>query len=820
MECPKCHSLNSDRARYCEDCGTLLATSSSDINETQTQASLPSAKEPVVGKVFAGRYFIIEELGAGGMGKVYRARDQKVNEIVALKLIKPEIANQPKVLERFRNELVIARKIVHKYVGRMFELMEAEGVHFITMEYIPGENLRVFIKRSREMTEGVIVTLAEQICEGLAEAHRMGVVHRDIKPSNIMIDREGNAKITDFGIARSFAGEGTISSGDITGTPDYMSPEQVDGKGIDAQSDIYSLGITLYEMSTGRLPFEGETPLSVAVKQRAAIPKPPRYYRPQLSDGLNKLIIKCLEKDKEKRYINVGQVLEDLKNLPLVTTASLSKQRNCRKPFSRLLSRKEAPAAKPRKRWRKWTFKSAFVLCSIYIIALIIGVINDSIYRSKLEKVAVEYDTYYKNFSPVHKTWLPADWPLKDCNAIIAYKRIFPQKVFYDGRSKSKEELDQDPYYKVFDGFDQANFGVFYNFLQYDSREDLLRFRDKYSKYFSFLSELQEAARCSKISAGDDLIRYPNTFYYNGVSILWYVKYAIIDARLDFINNRNEDGFRKLHLLLVFALDLSRTGKFLAENLIPALIFKLVYKDLIAGILSNGIDYSVKALEDIVELSIKILDQLDISKTCYREYIWSGKIFVTNTSREMFGIGSGVYFFLNRFGLWKFGFSKFRVFYQELGLYKDLFAGIKYIKSFRDKSIFLKDYFIKTKWGIRFGMWAYFADLPSAALKYNIRRTLLKTFLLIYYYERYGLESKEFLSLKGTDSFINEFSGKPFVINAGGNGPELVMNENSQLSLRKIDYAKEHKNILSSLKLFDAQNTADYKSLFYSFELE
>jgi tetratricopeptide (TPR) repeat protein/predicted Ser/Thr protein kinase len=291
------------------------------------------AEELARGSLLAGRYEILEELGAGGMGKVYRALDKKLNEEVALKLIRPEVAADKKTLERFQNELKLARKIAHRNVGKMYELMEREGTHFITMEYVPGEDLRSFLKRSGRLTVEKTVTIAKEVCEGLAEAHRLGVVHRDLKPSNIIIDKEGNARIMDFGIARSLKGKGITGAGVMIGTPEYMSPEQVEGKEADQRSDIYALGIILYEMVTGRVPFEGDTPLSIAHKHKYEPPADPRNFNPQIPEELSRLILNCLEKEGGRRYQTADDLLADLTKIEqgLPTT---SREIPKRKPFT------------------------------------------------------------------------------------------------------------------------------------------------------------------------------------------------------------------------------------------------------------------------------------------------------------------------------------------------------------------------------------------------------------------------------------------------------------------------------------------------------
>ena len=312
VKCPKCHFENPDDTLFCGRCGTKF-TSSEDSEVTKT---LETSKEELTrGTTFASRFEIIEELGKGGMGRVYRVEDNKLKQEVALKLVKPEIAKDQKTIERFRNELKTARMISHKNVCRMFDLGESEGTHFITMEFIPGEDLKNFIKRAAPLSIARAISVAKQVCDGLSEAHRLGVVHRDLKSSNIMIDKEGDARIMDFGIARSRETKGITGAGMIIGTPEYMSLEQIEGKEVDQRSDIYSLGVILYEMVTGRVPFEGDTPFTIGVKHKSETPKDPKELNTQIPLNLNHVILKCLEKDKKKRYQSAGEIRSELESI-------------------------------------------------------------------------------------------------------------------------------------------------------------------------------------------------------------------------------------------------------------------------------------------------------------------------------------------------------------------------------------------------------------------------------------------------------------------------------------------------------------------------
>ncbi len=316
MLCPKCKNENLSDSKYCKECGTqLFGTAEPDTSFTKT---LETPKEDLTrGTIFADRYEIIEELGRGGMGKVYRVEDQKIKEEIALKLIKPEIASDEKTISRFKNELRLARKIRHKNICQMFDMGEWQGTHFITMEYISGEDLKSFIRRSKQLSIPAAIAIAEEVCEGLKEAHKLGVIHRDLKSHNIMIDRDGNSRIMDFGIARTLKGKGITDSGVMIGTPEYMSPEQAEGKEVDENTDLYSLGVILYEMVTGQLPFEGDTPLSIAVKHKTEVPPDPKIVNPHISKNLRKLILRCLEKDPQMRYRKAEEMLLDLKKIEL-----------------------------------------------------------------------------------------------------------------------------------------------------------------------------------------------------------------------------------------------------------------------------------------------------------------------------------------------------------------------------------------------------------------------------------------------------------------------------------------------------------------------
>ena len=321
IKCAKCEYENSPETRFCGGCGTKLTRPSSASSPSPSgPAAAPSLTQTLqmglqelqVGSMFAGRYLILGSLGRGGMGRVYRALDKKLDVEVAVKLLRPEIAADEGIIQRFKNELKLARMVSHPHVCRMYDFSEDQGTHFITMEYVPGEDLKTTVRRVGPLGLGKALSIARQVCEGLAAAHRLDIVHRDLKPQNIMLDGNGQVRIMDFGISRSLRAKGITADGMMIGTPEYISPEQAEGKKIDARTDIYAFGAILFEMVTGKVPFDGDTTLSIILKHKLEPPPDPRKLNPRLPKEVGQIILKCLEKDRERRYPSADALYADL----------------------------------------------------------------------------------------------------------------------------------------------------------------------------------------------------------------------------------------------------------------------------------------------------------------------------------------------------------------------------------------------------------------------------------------------------------------------------------------------------------------------------
>jgi eukaryotic-like serine/threonine-protein kinase len=283
-----------------------------------TAGGVPPSAKLERGQSFAGRYEILSTVGKGGMGIVYRAKDKQLDEVVALKVLRSEaLRDDPTLLDRFKQEIKLARKITHRNVLRTHDFGEADGTPYISMEYLEGVTLKDLIRGKGALPLGVGLSIAKQMCHGLDAAHHEGVVHRDIKPQNMLIIPEsGDLKIMDFGIARvsEVRGEqaGLTTAGTVMGTPDYMPPEQAQGQPADFRSDVYSLGVVLFETFTGKLPFDGDTIMAIVMSHIQKTPPRPRGLNPRLPVDLEATILRCLEKDPNRRFQRVDEILDSL----------------------------------------------------------------------------------------------------------------------------------------------------------------------------------------------------------------------------------------------------------------------------------------------------------------------------------------------------------------------------------------------------------------------------------------------------------------------------------------------------------------------------
>ena len=307
-----------------------IGGATTDGATVKMDATVPGATAPAsphtdlpIGHLFANRYKIEQILGRGGMGVVYKAVDSQLDETVAIKTLPGDVMTRsPEDLERFKREIRLARKITHRNVLRTFDYGEAEGVYFISMEFVRGYTLSELLDEApnRQMPSRAAVGISRQICRGLQAAHEQGIIHRDIKPGNVLIDAKGEVKLMDFGIARmAETPEAMTQAGLIIGTPHYMSPEQVQGNQLDPRSDVYSMGVLIYEMLVGRRPFESSSLTGVLTAHITEAARPPMELRPDVGREVNGIVMKCLTKDPKARYADAGALLADLDRVQIPT---------------------------------------------------------------------------------------------------------------------------------------------------------------------------------------------------------------------------------------------------------------------------------------------------------------------------------------------------------------------------------------------------------------------------------------------------------------------------------------------------------------------
>jgi serine/threonine protein kinase len=335
IPCPKCHFENPDDTIYCGKCATPLK-SAEEISITKTLVTPPERLQK--GSTVAGRYKIIEELGRGGMGIVYKAEDMKLKRTVALKFLPPELIHISEVKDRFMREAQAAAALDHPNICTVHEVDEADEKTFISMAYVEGQSLKKKIESGPlELDEAL--RIATQVAEGLEEAHKKGIVHRDIKSANIMVTEKGQAKIMDFGLARMAGGTLLTKEGMTLGTIAYMSPEQARGEEVDQRTDIWSFGVVLYEMLCGQLPFKGERDQAVVYSILKEKPKPITDLKAEIPVSLEQVVSKALEKNPNKRYQHMAELLDDLRS---ISEGIVPEEIRARVRKAKLLKRKRA----------------------------------------------------------------------------------------------------------------------------------------------------------------------------------------------------------------------------------------------------------------------------------------------------------------------------------------------------------------------------------------------------------------------------------------------------------------------------------------------
>lgn len=820
MKCNNCDFENVDSALDCVKCGTRLAEATIVLDAATRVNVDPLSFAP--GEHFGERYQIIEEIGQGGMGKVFKAKDVELDIIVALKMIKPHLSIDPQIVARFKRELLLAREILHEHVIRIHDLGEVAGVKYISMNYIQGNSLQEVIQTTGKLTIEKAIDVTRQVCAALDAAHKKGIVHRDLKPQNIMIDKSGKAYVLDFGIARSISAEpDTTQEGVVLGTPDFMSPEQIKGQNVSASTDIYSMGVIMYEMVTGKLPFTARSAAELLQKHLVEPPLPPSHLDPQVPLHLEKIILCCLEKKQKNRYQSVQEILRELEQDNTVEVSPVS-QFTQPVPSKRETIKETVPFAdeleeKSPGRF-KYVLRFLFFFILVYIAVSVMSLLNDNSYNDRIEKLRERYDSYYQASFPVKKVWLPPQWETEDANGWTIYRELFPHK----------DQLEKTPAKSILGSQEAQDFGNF----DYNSAGDLRAMLSEYGKYFQ-LDRLKKAVVCTTLDPGidgkDAQMLYPRL-------IRRYTDITVLTARLDFLEGNFAEGLDKLHHFMVFTIDIFAASTNLEVRQEALTGFDKICREIITLLLSRDIypepytprqlDYvrafgyykegpveegpayyyhhqppeeieaylspdALQAIETQIDAALK---KFLLQEIFDKEY-WN-LVKRYNDLYSSLGMSETEYHVFGKFRFWSQLFSANRYFYRKSVLfYEDLRQGMGYIKDMHGKNKFAADYFEKhnAKRNV------FIADVTRATASLNAARTIAKLVPIVITITRFGHDSNEFLTLQSKELFIDEFTGEKFNVTADA----IQLGSGVTLKLDRIDYAEGHKALLQSFKPLD-----------------
>lgn len=416
------------------------------------------------GQILGNRYELIEKIGGGGMALVYKAKCNLLNRFVAVKVLRPEFTNDEEFVERFRIEAQSAASLSHPNIVSIYDVGREENAHYIVMEYVDGVTLKEYIKNNTKLEWKEAVNIAVQICSAIDHAHRKRIVHRDIKPHNILMTKDGIAKVTDFGIARAVSSSTITMVGSTIGSVHYFSPEQARGGFTDEKSDLYSIGIALYEMVTGRVPFDGETPVAVALKHLQDVAEQPNNIDKEIPRGVNDIIMRAIEKEQSKRYQSASEMLEDLNkalkdpygsfvnyqdtdSCPTRRIQVVGEKKSDGKGNDGQVSKGKSDNEEKRKERRTWilAIATSLLIMATFIVITVFVIVPSIVDNKKDEKITLEN---YKG-----KDYKEVKEKLQKLGVTIDEKWVndntVPANQIIDQEPKENEEIVPDKYNPV-----------------------------------------------------------------------------------------------------------------------------------------------------------------------------------------------------------------------------------------------------------------------------------------------------------------------------------------------------------------------------------
>jgi serine/threonine protein kinase len=767
-------------------------------NESKTIVAGEIHPQPKPGEIFRNRYRIIKELGEGAMGKVFQVEDLKVSEVIALKILKTENIQKEDYVKRFIRELKSARKIVHKNVIRIHDLDQVDDILYISMQYIEGKTLKQMSQMGLRLTIKKIIEVLREICEGLEAMHNHEekIVHRDIKPQNIMMDNNGKTYILDFGIARPICGETVTGPNQRVGTPLYMSPEQINCEKIDEITDIYQLGIILYELVTHRHPFEGKKGEELYRHHLFVEPEPPSKYNSEVPEYLESIILKCMAKKPGERYASVREILMALDNQK-ETIDEIPGANNIGTPPGEVESNSTGPKVKSPampKKYKRYGLFLLGALLSIYLIISVISLIFDAVYAGKLESFYKEYNDHFETLFPISKdNYLPNDWKTKDQNAWDVYTALFPSRI-----DQSGERIEYNDHVKNIKWF--ANLwklaDVKYNTENMKNLESIIKASGNTFKIKNFFDGISSENLSYPYYRLDDN-RKP--FY---TINLYYEWILLLHSRLNFLKGDFEKGLDWMERLVVFGIDKFKSSPSIEEKLQAISLLKDVTLELLPHAISvkfNGTDirycFCLGKLKRFQSLLLKMLKEMN-AKHLLRRMYWD---FIHDIKKKDRDVSALEYYLYGKLVLWRYFFSKNKMEHDSLANFKKLLR-----KRENDKELDFGNLenFISSKGPSQsFRTWLDSKDVIFSELPHTT--TLAEFLALVIDLRVIGKPSEELKVLLQTSKLFENIGTIPFKVGDKMHDVRVVFNRNFGFLQREINCSNNYDKIIKSLKKFD-----------------
>jgi serine/threonine protein kinase len=759
MKCPKCDFLNDEQDLTCIQCGEALCFTT-PIQDVTPMAADANGFTLNPGEEFGSRYQIIEQIGAGGMGKVFKALDKELQIMVVLKIINPELNNSPEAVERFKRELLLAREIIHENVIRIHDLGEINGIRYISMNYVEGQNLQELIAMAGPLSLEKVLDIIGKVCQALVTAHGKGIIHRDLKPQNVMIGKKGMVTVLDFGIARSLNQCGTTRTGIVIGTPECMAPEQIQGEKVDASTDIYSLGVMMYQMVTGRVPFMADSMQSLLFKHLHELPTPPSAVNPAVPPALERVILKCLQKKPGKRYASAEKLLRIIRRMLKRKARSEGRQR-------RLL-----PLRRPL-RLPPLVFLGRLMELGILLFAgaTLLGWIVDFHFGSKLQELTMEHPLYFSTRFPMDKDYLPADWPARHDNAWKTYRHVMLAQTTPRANSGRGLNFGMQNLYRT--AVAPANLDAVKKAVESAGTEYLL----------------------DKMSAGiaaATLARKPDEAL-SPEFVATFSRWQALKARLALLQNDTAGGVERLRRLGCFLLDAETAAGGMMEYAQAVGQIPIFCQEYVPLALAQDIDPADKLLERIEPLLLQLLKKTDTRRSFQMAYLDDLQAVRREDFSENWWTGPS-YFWFGRLRFLAEGKTRNQI------LYRTLAAESRGRNALAAVSRPTEVNGILARFRHDDGKdWPRVGSTDFASLQKSIRanRALIKLALLLGRLQRFGINDNQVVSLLVSDLGTNDLSGEPWKIIQRADTNVIYIAERVEFAVRPIAYGSDHASVIA-----------------------